>query len=142
MTFVDVLQFLIEDYHLLHNLLSIDVVKLSQINKATYDMTCKWLTNHVIDLLQTKKGWGTCQRSSWTLCHEHTPYVLWHIDNGRCIFCHKPWYRYRRSLYQLPVYAHDLCVRKRLVQDAQGDIRIPVHLSLFEKSFQDFRLKE
>lgn len=120
-----------------------DLIMLSETNKCMKQSINNWLEKNKKTILCQRHMWVSCQKDAWTRAPKGiTPNLFWHIDAKRCIFCHKQWYRYARSNYSVPHFAHELCVFKNLERDDTGDIKIPVHLSLFEKEFRNFRLKE
>ena len=116
-----------------------ETARLSRTNRGLRESTAQWLRSNK-GAIMARPHWGIPQKQAWMAVREATVSYLWHIDNGRCIFCHKPWYAYSRPLLPLSLDSHEICLFKRIERCPDGPIVLPVFPSLFGKVYTNYRI--
>lgn len=117
---------------ILEFLSSKDIFYFSMAHKELHETITKHLNN--VRIFNPSTKWSKKQSECFFSMEHMTPSFLMHIDHKKCIFCHKTWYTYKNPVIRTQWYAHEICIRKNMIEDITGDIVLPVYSSLLSPS--------
>lgn len=138
---MEILLFLISDEKLLLCLNCDDILKFGtrvshKINKEVNQA----LKSHCHQL--NRPEWNKAQTKSWLSLSNHTPYFYWCISKKICPLCKKPYYSYRKPLFENIHHIHDVCVFKYEKKRPMGNgkYNIKVMTDLLQSDYQRYDL--